>query len=438
MNKIRYYSVIAVFILVFTGCSRTQPEETTEHFESLVDKDTDMQKLPEGVGIVRDFADFTKVTEDQSFHLETDEGYGEVNGIQTDGTNIYYCSLDYIHVVDRETKVSTYLCNKPNCSHQISETEEEVCNAWLGEMALQYYNGALYSVKLESFGQGDQYLGEKLVLYRIELDGSGKEKVCELATLYDENIVDEEGGQGHNADYYWIIHRGYIYYVYRIGTSGLQDNSYYNNNSNYVSRMKLEKDAEREYLVPLTGNYTEQISFRAYGSYVYFYDVQKENKGIFYRFNTESGKLELPFEEERMIATYASQQDRILFMEDNGGTGLYQYSFEDGSISIVADIANYNESFGKYSGIFLRQDDRYIYVTSAVDNDWHTQCIILDSEGEYLGTFPLYQEGKDYSFSMDLAGDGLILLYDYYEFQYYYCNTDDLLQGIFNPVKIED
>lgn len=153
----------------------------------------------------------------------------------------------------------------------------EDCNAYAGTFStMRYYDGDLYMIDTEYEKTEDTKMNEIICLYRMKTDGSGKDKVCELATIYPDEIVMAEGDDGINYDIYWNIYRGYLYYAYRIGTTGLKDDTFHNNQSNYVMRIHLAHPSDKTYIMPLEGTSVEQISFQGSGSYVYFYDIDYE------------------------------------------------------------------------------------------------------------------------------------------------------------------
>ena len=114
---------------------------------------------------------FTLHPEDHNQHnfvtsfVETQEGYfyGHTEGEfgSSSRSLIYFCS--------RGEDTFVPLCGKPNCSHH-----DENCNAWFGDGQAEcfgYYNGALYAAAFD----WDKYL-----VYRINLDGTGHERVAEV------------------------------------------------------------------------------------------------------------------------------------------------------------------------------------------------------------------------------------------------------------------
>lgn len=141
----------------------------------------------------------------------------------------------------------------------------EDCNAYAGTFStMRYYDGDLYMIDTEYEKTEDTKMNEIICLYRMKTDGSGKDKVCELATIYPDEIVMAEGDDGINYDIYWNIYRGYLYYAYRIGTTGLKDDTFHNNQSNYVMRIHLAHPSDKTYIMPLEGTSVEQISFQGW------------------------------------------------------------------------------------------------------------------------------------------------------------------------------
>lgn len=89
---------------------------------------------------------------------------------------------------DKETGISMPLCGKPECLHN-----DESCNAYaLDAMGLTVYDGRLY-----------WYDRNDYAIYRIKLDGTGRETVCRTA----RDCLDPSGTNPCA-----MFHRGYFYF----------------------------------------------------------------------------------------------------------------------------------------------------------------------------------------------------------------------------------
>lgn len=111
----------------------------------------------------------------------------------------YYKLLDdYIYYVDKKTMKAVPLCGKSDCMHEKESSSHRTnCNAYIrsedGYMNL--YKDNLY-VRTTERDEEEQI--DYSVFYAISLDGSKRNKVCEIKK-------DTIG--------FWLIHRGKLYYT---------------------------------------------------------------------------------------------------------------------------------------------------------------------------------------------------------------------------------
>ncbi|MDE7308238.1 MAG: DUF5050 domain-containing protein [Lachnospiraceae bacterium] len=444
MKKIKLFIFILGVVFVLSSCSKDSEKEQEESYDSIANETGNEIKLPEGAKIVENPENFKPVVLDQTYNLETDTsffiGASGGGGMTTDGNTIYLHSFNEIEILDIQTKSYMNLCNKPQCTHTYTSKD---CNGYFLSCGIQYFEGSLYTVKQDELWEGDEEVGSEMVLYKISLDGSVKEKVCVLATIYKSDMVampDSNGTMSNSI--YWIIHRGYIYYVYDIGTSGLADNTCYNNMSNYISRMKIGKNEKREYIMPLNKDrMTPETDMWGYGSYVYFLDIEisiGNGVGYLYRFNTESGEVEkLPFE-KRMVRTYTAWDDFLLYTNidaDGSDTGLYKYN-KDGLTEKIMDFADYDKRFGTLSPIFLFRDTQYIYATAWVDKEENiTKCIVFDCEGNYISSFDC-RIGDNKAIGLCPIDNKIMFMYTDMSSEWYYFDKEELKTGEIHPIKI--
>jgi hypothetical protein len=257
------------------GCSKGDSEKTTD--VSSIAEEGITTEIPKGIEILEDSADFTAVTADQTYQFETDMNSGcMANNNITDAGEMIYTVIDnkYLCAFPKSGEKAEFLCNKPDCTHN-----DLSCNGLLTNdsvYGIQYYEGFLYYTVI---GSGS------IDLYKVNLDGSERERVCNLATV-------ETHGDGANS-INWIIHRGSIYYVYRM-EAGETEDGYYLNGSNCIYRRDLEETQDSELLMAVNcGMDSQYVPLKGYGSYLYFVSPEElEGEGTVYRYNTESDKLE--------------------------------------------------------------------------------------------------------------------------------------------------
>ena len=425
--------MIICVLISSTGCTKVTSE--VHDFQSVANSQSVSKALPEGVKVIENPEEFQETMLDQAYNRQTDDHYNLGIDTAADNKNIYIVENSMIHVLDKETKNYTYLCNKPECTHNGSE-----CNAYLNMGIIRYYDGALYSIDTEYVADGEKITAEKQILYRIATDGSGRDRVCELATIFMDDTVPLFEGDGFNHDLYWTIHRGYIYYAYRIGTSGLKDDSFHNNMSNYLLRMKLDKNSEREFIMPFKGEALEMLSLKGYGSYVYFMDVDSDNLGELYRFQTESGEVEkMPF--GRITPqTYLLSQDHIDYTKwktEDADTGLYRYYFKENRTEKILDFREYDERFGTEYPIYLMQDNEYLYGYYWVDVEKNiTNCKVFTYDGVYVSDFDVVAAGN-YNAGLRLDEELVLMPVDSYKNGWFYFEKEELKTGDIHPVFIE-
>lgn len=128
--------------------------------------------------------------------------YGETYefGLSMAETDDAYYKLldDYIYYVDKKTMKAVPLCGKSDCMHEKESSSHRTnCNAYIraedGYMNL--YKDNLY-VRTTEYDKEEQIYYS--VFYSISLDGSKRNKVCEIKK-------DTIG--------FWMIHRGKLYYT---------------------------------------------------------------------------------------------------------------------------------------------------------------------------------------------------------------------------------
>ena len=425
--------LILEIIFVFAGCSKEKEAEVKESFDSIVEKGGSEIELPEGVKLVENPKDFKAVTLDQSYQIEEDSNiYCSSPEMTTDGTNAYIYDGMYIKILDVESKTCQYLCSNPQCSHFGEE-----CNAYFyAAQGIQYYKGALYTLVYEDVMEGE-IIAQKVVLYKISLDGVTRDRVCEMATINVNDLATLEDGHGYSCSMYWTIHRGYIYYVYDIGTSGMPDNTYYNNMSNYICRMKLEEGAAREYIMPLEkGSRTENTWLFGSGSYIYYFGDMMEGKGILYRFNTEAKEVEkLPLS-KRSVGDYVVGEDYLCYIEE-GDSGVYKYHFSDQSTEKILNCSEYDENYKSADNMGIFRDNQYLYVSNMIDKETYlTRCLVFDFEGHYVSAFDLRAGEENGYVGIRIIGDKSVLLTAGSD--YYYFSKEEIKTGKIQPVQVSD
>lgn len=288
---------------------KTEFDEETEYYQKeYVEKEWKTLNLSAytDLEVVTDRAEFTPVTQDQSYNFETD-----MNPYQQ--TEAYYANYmtetkDTIYIAkkngvlfefQKETASAKLACNKPDCKHDQTKLEEDceanlrVIDAKVG--GIQYYKGDLYYSMTG---------GNSAILYRMSLGSKVKYKCVSL--------VGEKGYGGVN----WLIHRGYIYFT--VGDEG-------------IYKMSVDNPADKELIVRQPDD-SFSIDIKAYGSYLYFY-ISSKNETAMARYNMESEQIEQFIDLKEDILEFTVKNDKIYFDKYvDLDTGIYSYNLLTGEI----------------------------------------------------------------------------------------------------------
>ena len=163
---------ILIFAMVLTGCASGKGDVNTEQNSPAYVADEDYQNFLSSLSAM----------------AKVPNGYYFFNDLR-----LYY--------FDAETKETYPVCNKPNCNHETAS-----CMAFFNlfqyyPFMLSYYKNALYVWGWEKDGSTRHNY-----IYEISLDDYKRKKA---AFLFDSTS---------SASIYFMIHRGYIYYIKSGGT----------------------------------------------------------------------------------------------------------------------------------------------------------------------------------------------------------------------------
>lgn len=377
----RKYRKVNVFLLglavCLSGCSGNASREE-KNTDSIASGGISGVTVSEGCEIVENKEDFYQVKEEQAYNESTDCNNGVLDSVSMDcNENYVYCLQNgVVYCMDKNSGNFIALCDKPDCAHNTAD-----CNAYVAGghgIDIDVYENYIYSIVQNK----DE---EKITLDLIKMskDGSGEREIAvNLASmkLEDNNSVAVR----------WIIHRGYIYYVY-ILNSGYTEDTYYLNGSNCIYRRALDGSGEAECIMPLDlymdKNY---VKLKAVGSYVYFIMPEIDDaglKGKLYRYNTESDKIEY-ISQAGYIADYAAVGETLIFKKAGNPYEIWRYDSSDNSAARLFE-ADKNIGQAYYD---VCADDHYIY--NLYDNGDGSAVVYVacDYEGNYIGQFEKPQE----------------------------------------------
>lgn len=265
----------------------------------------------------------------------------------------YYICFGRLMFYDKETKQVVYVCDRPDCSHDVSS-----CNAYVEEAEqLYYYAGKLY------------VLNSGLRLWQISKDGSSRASMYKLV----DTISAPDGFSSA-----LLLHRGYVYYTLCIAGTGEQTQTLY--------RRRLEKNAEPEVVYEYTGYDVTMDQIKGWQSEVYFRRLSLGSAGgVVYDmdlccYNTEDGTVEETGAD--LVRNYAVTEDAVYFLKNND---LYRMDKKKKkekkilSLNMEADLC---------------YDGKYLYADNWEGCNWMAE----DSEDE---DYNAYQDRKIYVFTAD-------------------------------------
>ena len=349
--------------------------------------------------------------------------------------NGYYTNIErgmFLRFYERNTENQIFLCAKPECLHDGSES----CVATyknLETINTVLYNGALYILTLE---KGDTV---ELSLYKAALDGTSLTKVGDVFAV--DNSVGEETVESLGG-LYFIIHKGYAYIPYHItlghGSLGFAGGGLVKMNISDGSTEQLYsgEDYSSAYPYSLQGN----------GDFVWFtmhsYNYNPNEEQGIYLYNAKTGELK-KIMDGNLSVTISDTRIYARGMSENSGEerqlAIYYHDKENiengGDLSVGATL--FAGGFGNQINTIIAYKDMVIAVCKG-------KISIYNEDGEKLGEFICYDSESDSMFSDDAnidVSNGKIYLIDnylnrtskFYNDKYfrviYSCPIEDIISG---------
>ena len=346
---IRIAMCVSIIVGTMAGCGNTEQASGNAEQKpktSIAEAGISAVELPEEKQIVK-IEEFSVPDEYKSKHIyKKDTDYNSavlnMNGVTYNEDTVYFINNGYIFFYSKDSRKGDILCSKPDCTHLTDE-----CNALLNCTGLQYYNDSIYTV------------AANMNLIKISNDGTTKDNLGQLLTVGDdEKKQSTEFGMAIS----WIIHRGYIYYVYQYN-NGMDEDGYYLNNSNCIYRKPIDSDGEAECI--LVTPYAENNllkDFNAYGIYVYFSTVDNKGNYQIYRYNTENDTVE-NLENLDIGLTACAETDKGIYYikEENAEKSIWFYDYSGRAKKKCFDVTNETQ--------WLMVDDNKIYYPVDFDKD---------------------------------------------------------------------
>lgn len=401
-NKLLFASVLLILMILCVACGKSGAEQSA--LSSIADKKGSELSLPEGLSVIENTEEFTPVTADQKFEFNTDHQFYLSNDMDfAEGEDSYYYLQNkmYLYVFDKETRLFRILCNKPDCNHEYVPEEEITCNAILpAAWGLIYYNHFLYTLLKE---RSDDGKAEILCLYKISLDGSERNKVCELAKcFYSENVTELINDETFSM--WYIQHKGYLYYIYNFGTYG-QSETFYNNGSNILYRIPMDGSNKPECITLLQKDGECALMYlKGIGSYVYYIQSNKNGMGDLYRLNTESMKIEKIPVTNIASEDYIVVGNTVIYKKNYDDNEFYQYHIDENREDLYVCADNETD----YTVLYPEYDGKNIYIRKALPyNDYILwKYDVVDENGQVTAQFQNYRnQNENMEFLSSLGGN---------------------------------
>lgn len=411
---IRVLCILSLLLIAVSGCSNNNSIDENKEDEQkqtlasvAMDNFFNLEDIPAPYETITDVENYATPVEEQAYNMETDFQYyyrktiySEYDIAETESTIFFldtYLNEAYIKMLDKESKTIQPFCNKPECAH----TTEE-CNSYFKDvLGMFYYNEYLYIMRQEYYANEDTWDKIEINLYRISIETQEREKVKNIATALTEDSTE---------CYYisYIQHRGWLYYIYDIGT-GSEKDLFYNNGSNSLYRINIENNSEKECIANMErvdGLIVDFLHLQAAGSYVYYMIPNENGMGEVYRFNTEALKNEALNLGEIATENFVIWDGDIYYKKYWEDTQIYKLSSDMTKEELYIDtqISGYENS----SDFFVGED--YMYVTS-FNEEWATErpnFAVLNKAGEYVSEFEAPTD-----MSINLGGKDIFVSYDW-------------------------
>lgn len=370
MNKTvtKIAALLFAFSILLSGCSDGRGEVNTEQ---------DSQTYVEG----EDFQNFLTPV---SAIAKTENGYYFFNNLM-----LYY--------FDAQTKETYPVCSKPNCDHNTPS-----CMAFFNifnfyPFQMSYYKNALYVWGWEEDGSVRHNY-----IYSVSLDNYKRKKA---AFLYDGT---------NTGSYYFIVHRGYIYYVKNGGTDLKEQTA-------YLYRVKIGDTSKKREEEPI-------YEFSGIGASVW--NVTASGNNIIVN-NSAYGDTEgNGYKNSYSIIDIHSLKSRELV--ENGNYSVFAdenyvyYGKNENTIYRIDLTTNEETFFCNIDGpCYISADSNYVYFDNLqsiyagnTDAD-NRKIFVYDKSGKYV-TYVVPQSpkdeccfgGDDYMFFKDMGSNRKLYSFD--------------------------
>jgi len=350
-------------VFILTGCVKNK-----EDINQPIENEWELEKLEAEEQEEKGYEAYFKLREvnrkpvlskylTEEYLVDFDHNPSVVKSVYTTEEGIYYEGRKRKQVIfeDRESSKQVPLCNKPNCTHEYIDAKEQECNSYVGTL-IGMYDGVLYAIDNEELDMmiSENYAPIHHILYRVALDGSGREALTKVFTSY----VIKDGNSGRNSSGYVqsIIHRGY-YYAF----ISMQER---NSSIMEITRWNLSGKLEEEVLLSerMKGINTRFSYIKAYGPYIYFVEDSilsedyQERESVIKRMHIDTGIIETVPVEGNVLDYFFV--DGYMYYYLWSGEGIYKEDMNTGESTLIIKDPDY--TYNRYSDS-MYIDETYIY-----------------------------------------------------------------------------
>lgn len=294
--------------------------------------------------------------EDYQYYLDSYSAFAKVKN------GYYFFNNSLLYYYDLENNTAYPVCNKPNCEHNIDNCTAFFSSFDFYTFQLSYYNNALYLMGWEEDGKNLRHN----YVYEISLDTFKRKKV---AYLFDST--------GLNSSMF-IIHRGYIYYLYGNDMS-MTDKSValYRNK---LGNIKIKDTPEIIYETKGLG--AGIIDLTAYGNHLLLltssYEDAEGNGYKTMRTIVDIHSLEAKSIVSPSFASYANEE-------------YVYYEKDENTVNCIELDTNKEKFFCNIDGpAYISEDSNYIYfdnlqsVYIEKNEEKDRKIFVYDKEGNYI------------------------------------------------------
>lgn len=337
--------------------------------------------------------------------METESGY-------------YYNVTDTLSLryTEKATGNDIFLCAKPECMHD----GNDACTATYNNLIVSepvLYDGYIYFLGKFKTKETTGYS-----LYKAALDGSSLDKITDVAEerippQYEECLCEHSR---------LIIHKGYAYVSYNIGTSYLD----------FVQSgfARVDIQTGKTETIFIHDDYSKSVNYHllaGYGDYFYYCDqkssVSPESSTNICRYNIKTGESEkIAVDDENKMTFSCVNEENIYFRyfnREKEAVMLKGYNIE----TFEPDDKEINTGERVISSDVLFYDNKFIFRGDK-------EIKILSNEGELLGTFSdelIENSARSIENNFDISKGRIFMSVGDSEEgnEVFCCTIDDILNG---------